>query len=108
MNFRTLGSVEITVARVLDPARVQAAGGALTPGDAPGSPTAERLPIPDRSAAACRSHPRTGVIVRMNAPSPMKENTVSKPIAVVRNWAIEQVTAIVSVCRPIHLDPRTR
>jgi hypothetical protein len=38
----------------------------------------------------------------------MKENTVSKPIAVVRNWAIEQVTAIVSVCRPIHLDARAR
>jgi hypothetical protein len=30
---------------------------------------------------------------------------VSKPIAVVRNWAIEQVTAIVSVYRPLHLRP---
>jgi hypothetical protein len=58
--------------------------------------------------AACRSHPRTGVVVRMIEPSPMKENTVSKPIVVVRNWAIEQVTAIVSVCRPIHFDARTR
>jgi hypothetical protein len=44
----------------------------------------------------------------MIEPSPMKENTVSKPIVVVRNWAIEQVTAIVSVCRPIHFDARTR
>jgi hypothetical protein len=38
----------------------------------------------------------------------MKENTVSKPLVVVRNWAVEQVTAIVSVCRPIHLDAGTR
>ena len=27
---------------------------------------------------------------------------VSKPISIVRNWAVEQVTAIVSVCRPLH------
>lgn len=28
---------------------------------------------------------------------------MAKPIRVVRNWALEQVTAIVSVCRPIHI-----
>ena len=40
--------------------------------------------------------------------TPPKETTVSRPIAAVRNWAIEQVTAIVSVTRPIHLPQRTR
>jgi hypothetical protein len=37
----------------------------------------------------------------------MKENTVRNPLAAVRDWAIEQVTAIVSVTRPIHLEART-
>jgi len=54
-------------------------------------------------------HPRTGAMESMVAPSPpSKETTVSRPIAAVRNWAIEQVTAIVSVTRPIHLPQRTR
>ena len=44
----------------------------------------------------------------MHRPSPSKETTVSRPIAAVRNWAIEQVTAIVSVTRPIHLPQRVR
>jgi hypothetical protein len=35
----------------------------------------------------------------------MKEDAVPNPIAVVRNWAIEQVTAIASVTRPIHQAP---
>jgi len=38
----------------------------------------------------------------------MKENTVRNPIAAVRNWAVEQVTAIRSVARPIHLQPRVQ
>jgi hypothetical protein len=38
----------------------------------------------------------------------MKENTVRNPIAAVRNWAVEQVTAIVSVTRPIHLQARAQ
>ncbi|TDS74923.1 hypothetical protein CLV52_3447 [Amnibacterium kyonggiense] len=29
---------------------------------------------------------------------------MAKPIQLVRNWAVEQVTAIVSVCRPIHIS----
>ncbi len=33
---------------------------------------------------------------------------MSKPIVVVRNWAIEQVTAIVSVVRPLPLRPGTQ
>ena len=39
---------------------------------------------------------------------PKKETVVSKPIVVVRAWAIEQVTAIKSVYRPLHLRPGTQ
>ncbi len=86
---------------------LDAVGTADAIGRSPDRRRPARLPVATR-IAACRSHPRTGVIVRMNAPSMIKENTVSKPLVVVRNWAVEQVTAIVSVCRPIHLEARTR
>jgi hypothetical protein len=42
------------------------------------------------------------------ATTPVKgDPLVPNPIAAMRNWAIEQVTAIVSVCRPLHLQART-
>jgi hypothetical protein len=51
--------------------------------------------------------PNGGRREHMGTP-PKKETVVPSPIAVVRNWAIEQVTAIVSVTRPIHFQQSTQ
>lgn len=39
---------------------------------------------------------------------PLKETVVSAPLAAVRRWFVEQVTAIHSVTRPIHVGTSSR
>lgn len=62
---------------------------------------------PAADPAACRCVPRTGHIGTIGPPIPSKETEVAAPIAAVRNWLIEQVTAISSVTRPIHTPSRS-